>query len=109
MNRSSPQPSPDDLDRAFSQFFRAQMPTRWPAPPVPVDATPVARTAGPWRTRLTLGASVAALLVLGFAVSYGPGVANSPKGDGFDKTGTANGGGIHKHMKDDVPPMEMNP
>ena len=110
MNSPS-QPSPDDLDRAFSQFFRAQMPARWPAPPIPVDAqpSPASKATGPWRTRLTLGASVAALLALGFAVSYGPGVTAPPKGNGFDKTGQASGDGIHKHMKDDVPPMEMMP
>jgi hypothetical protein len=113
MTRTTP-PSPDDLDRAFSQYFRAQVPARWPAPPVPADvaASPaVARGgAGSWRVRATLGASVAALLALGFAVSYGPSVGNSnkPTGDGLDKTGTANGDKFKKLMQD-PPPMDMLP
>jgi hypothetical protein len=108
MNRSSPQPSPDDLDRAFSQYFRAQMPARWPAPPVPADAATVARTAGPWRTRLTLGASVAALLALGFAVSYGPALGHpKPQNHGIGSGDTADGDKMKKLMQD--PPMQMMP
>lgn len=107
MNRSSPPPSPDDLDRAFSQFFRAQMPAKWPAAPIPADAAP-ARAAGSWRVRLTLGASVAALLALGFAVSYGPAIGKPSKpGNGFDETGVADGDKLKKHLQD--PPMEMMP
>lgn len=100
-------PSPDDLDRAFSQYFRAQMPAKWPSAPIPAEVSP-ARTAGPWRTRLTLGASVAALFAIGFAVSYGPSIGqpNQP-GNGFDKTGTADGEKMKKLMQD--PPMEMMP
>lgn len=109
MTRPSPPPSPDDIDRAFSQFFRAQLPARFPDPPIPAEAAPVAR-GGWWKSRLTLGASVAALLAIGFGVSYGPGVSGQPKpkGSGYDQTGTANGKEILKHMpKDDVPPMDM--
>ncbi len=107
MNQHSPQPSPDDLDRAFSQYFRAQVPAKWPAPPIPADAAP-ARTAGPWRVRATLGASVAALLAIGFAVSYGPAIGKPGKpGSGFDETGVADGDKLKKHMQD--PPMEMMP
>ena len=101
-------PTPDDIDRAFSQYFRAQVPARWPAPPVPVDV-PQARAAGPWRARLTLGGSIAALLAVGLAVSYGPSVGqpNQP-GRGFDKTGTANGEKMLERMAD-IPPMGMMP
>ena len=35
MNRASP--TPDDLDRVFSQYFKAQLPARWPAAPIPVE------------------------------------------------------------------------
>lgn len=107
-------PSPDDLDRALSQYFRAQVPARWPAAPVPADVAPspavVRGGAGLWRVRATLGASVAALLALGFAVSYGPsvGTPNKPTGDGFDKTGEANGEKFKKLMQD-PPPMDMRP
>lgn len=110
MTRSSPQPSPDDIDRAFTQFFRAQLPARFPEPPIPATAPASVARGGWWRSRLTLGASVAALLVIGFGVSYGPTVGDQPKpqGNGFDKTGTANGEGLKKHMdKNEVPPMDM--
>lgn len=111
MTRSSSQSSPDDIDRAFSQYFRAQLPTRFPEPPIPADATPAPTARGGWwRSRLTLGASVAALLALGFAVSYGPTVGDQPKpkGNGYDQTGTANGNIIKKHMDmNEVPPMDM--
>ena len=106
MNAHSPQPSPDDLDRAFSQFFRAQVPAKWPAPPIPADAAP-ARTAGAWRGRLTLGASVAALLAIGFAVSYGPTIGQPNKAGGFDQEPKASGDRLQKLMQD--PPMEVMP
>ncbi len=107
MNAHSPQPSPDDLDRAFSQFFRAQVPAKWPAAPIPADAAP-ARAAGSWRVRLTLAASVAAMLAFGLAVSYGPTVGQPTKPNGgFDQPPEANGGKLNKLLKD--PPMEMMP
>jgi len=112
MTRSSPQPSPDDIDRAFSQFFRAQLPARFPEAPIPADAPAPTARGGWWRSRLTLGASVAALLAIGFGVSYGPGVGGQPKpqgGSGFDPNGVVSDGKvIQNHMpKDNVPPMDM--
>lgn len=109
MNPASP--TPDDLDQVFSRYFKAQLPSRWPVAPIPVHAAPAvpaART-GSWRTRLTLGASVAALLAVGFGLSYGPGtVPAQPKGGVVDtNAATANGDKIEKHMpKDDVKPMD---
>lgn len=108
MNRSSP-PTPDDLDRVFSQYFKAQMPARWPAPPIPVHTAPAVPPArgGSWRTRLTLAGSIAALLVLGFAVSYGPANApTQPRNGEYIGGSTADGKKLDKHMpKDDVQPM----
>jgi hypothetical protein len=107
-----PQPTPDDLDRAFSQFFRAQMPARWPAPPIPAQgAVPAPVRGGAWRNRLTLAASVAAVLALGFAVTYGPSVGppTKPNGNGIDpSTVVGDGKGLKKHM-DDTPPMKLMP
>jgi hypothetical protein len=113
MTFPSPQPTPDDLDRAFSQYFRAQLPARWPRPPrppIPAATPAVTREAGSWRPRFTLGASVAALLALGLAVSYGPSVGQPTKRDssGFDKTGVADGDKLKKLMAD-PPPMDMTP
>ncbi|MCU0703101.1 MAG: hypothetical protein MUF18_03825 [Fimbriiglobus sp.] len=112
MTRSSPQPNPDDLDRAFSQYFRTQLPGRFPAAPIPTDtAPPPAPHGGPWRTRLTLAASVAAVLALGLAVSYGPGANRriTPDGGGFDPNAVVGDGkGLQKHLPD-APPMGMVP
>jgi hypothetical protein len=118
MNRASPPPTPDDLDRVFSRYFKAQMPSKWPAAPIPVHtaATVPATRGGSWRTRLTLAASVAALLVIGFGVSYGPGsTPNQPKGNGeYLQSGTAgprpDGKGLGNHIpKDDVQPTTKQP
>lgn len=110
MTLPPPQPTPDDVDRAFSQFFRAQMPARWPAPPIPVQAAETAPVrGGAWRNRLTLVASVAAVLALGFAVTYGPAVGQptTPGSNGIDKNGVVGDGtGFKKHMDPD-PPMKL--
>ncbi len=61
---------PDDLDGLLRAFYRKQMPSRWPAPPLPPPA-PTVPFRGPnprhqalFRSRLALAASVA-LLMLG--------------------------------------------
>ena len=105
MNRTSQHP-PDPMtpaDAAFSRYFRAQLPTQWPAAPIPAYAAPkLPARSGSWRTRLTLGASVAALLVFGFAFSYGPGTSQPENKNGdMLKTGTADGNKLKEKMKDD--------
>ena len=69
----TPNHPPDDVDRWLTNFFHAQLPN--PFPPAPQVA--VAEPARPRRAtadhgRLTLAASVAALLGLGVTLSYGP-------------------------------------
>ena len=64
-------PEPDALDRAFSTFFKAQVPANWPAVPRYPQAVPserqVVRGAGESsRARLTLAASIAVFFGLGF-------------------------------------------
>jgi hypothetical protein len=62
-----PVPPGDDLDGLLRAFYRKEMPTRWPAPPVPpAHRLPFRRPTprGLLRSRLALVASVA-LLVLG--------------------------------------------
>lgn len=117
MNRSPSPANPDELDRVFSRYFQAQLPDRWPAPPIPVEVAP-ARAAnshavpGSARTRLTLAASVAALLALGFVVSYGPVTStNDGRTDTLLNRSTADGSkGLGAHMpKDDLPPMKLMP
>lgn len=78
MNRTSP-PQTDavPLDRVLTDYFRAELPQSWPAPPHPAGVRTHA-SGGRWRNLFTLAASVAALLVFGFALSYGP-TAGGPK------------------------------
>jgi hypothetical protein len=57
-------PGADDLDQLLRRHFRTEMPHPWPAPSrltLPFRATkPLSRQ---WRSRFTLAASVAALLI----------------------------------------------
>lgn len=108
MNRASP--TPDDLDKVFSQYFKAQLPAKWPEAPIPVHTAPtIPARAGSWRARLTLAASVAALLAIGFGVSYGTsGGTGQPNGGAIDTSKTFAGprpGGLNEHMPKDVDPM----
>ena len=99
----SPLP-PDDLDRAFAGFFKAELPDPFPGfvPPVAEPSslraarTP-ARSAGT-AGRLTLAASVAALLAVGLWLSSGPRPdiaaqkpVKAPNGSGLLDGATANG------------------
>jgi hypothetical protein len=70
--------SPDDLDRHLSAYFRAQVPAQWPVAPVPVQARTTPRFGAAWKTRLTLAASVAGLLGLGWVLTSGN-LGTSPK------------------------------
>src|SRR5205823_3480617 len=62
--------SGDDLDRLLSDFYRAELPNPWPAPPLADDQTKllplsVRKAARSWsalRSRFALAASVALLL-----------------------------------------------
>lgn len=72
----TPNPHPPDaLDRAFGDFFQAQMPHPWPAAPATPAARPATRPAvpdGSARARWTLAASVALLVGGGWLLSGGP-------------------------------------
>lgn len=105
MNRSLPNHEP--IDRLLSDFYRSQMPATWPAPPVVAEvrtATP-RTTASQWQTRLTLAASVAALLGLGIVMSGGSSNSRSKNADeGLLRNGTAGPGGLNKHINPDRQP-----
>lgn len=96
----TPNRSPNDVDRLFTDFFQSELPK--PFPPGPAvglaePARPRARAAD--HGRLTLAASVAALLGLGVFLSYGPSGDPTPTGGpGLLEKGTANGKELHKHM-----------
>lgn len=63
---------PDDLDRAFADFFEAQMPRSWPSAPSVAPAGPARPAADPSRrARWTLAASVALVLGAGWFLSSG--------------------------------------
>ena len=103
MNRNTLSPShPDELDRLFSAYFKAQVPANWPlAPSAKAEASSHVATVqhADQRGRVTLAASVACLLGLGLALSYGPthpGPAN-PSGE-LLKSGSADGKELQKHM-----------
>jgi len=68
----------DDLDRAFAAYFKKQVPSTWPALHYePVASPSTLRTpstqpsTGSMRSRVTLAASVAALVGLGLYISSG--------------------------------------
>lgn len=97
MTRNFP---PDDVDRWLTDFFRAELPN--PFPPAPAVAEPARPRRAAEHGRLTLAASVAALLGLGAYLSYGPMADPAPTGGaGLVEKGTANGTGteLDKAMK----------
>lgn len=66
---------PDALDRAFADFFRAELPQPWPAAPATPAARPAARPVvpdGSTRARWTLAASVALLVGSCWLLAGGP-------------------------------------
>ena len=92
--------SPDDLDRHLSAYFRAQVPTQWPAAPIPVQARSAKSISSAWKTRLTLAASVAGLLGLGWVLSSGT-MGSSPKPNEAEpllQKSSASGANLLKHL-----------
>lgn len=57
----STQDEPVDVDRLLHGFFQSELPRQWPAPPKAAPA--IVRPSLPWRSRGTLAASVAVLLI----------------------------------------------
>lgn len=98
----NPGPDAADVDRLFTAFFQSKLPTPFPPAPVVGDvepARPRARTAD--HGRLTLAASVAALLGLGVFLSYGPNTDPAPTGGAglLEKSiGGDKNSPLHKHM-----------
>lgn len=102
---------PDDLDRHYADFFKAQVPPVWPTAPAAVALVgrgAPQRESHPGRT--TLAASFAGLLGLGLALSYGPTfqTPETPNG-GLLKTSNASGVGIQKHMAPEDQPKLPTP
>ena len=100
-------PNNDDLDRQLSAFFKAQVPKHWPQ--APTGHAEVANRSTPrhqqHQGRVTLAASVACLLGLGLALSYGPTFQRpTPAGGGLLHGSDADGKGLHKHMAPDQQP-----
>jgi hypothetical protein len=92
--------SPDELDRHLSAYFLAQVPSQWPAAPMPVQSRATRRFGSAWKTRLTLAASVAGLLGLGWVLSSGN-VGTSPKPNESEpllQKASANGENLLKKM-----------
>jgi hypothetical protein len=95
MNKTSYEPNAVPLDRLLTDYFQAQMPGEWPAAPHPPAAVASRPHAGhdQWTHRLTLAASVAALLGFGYLLSYGTTDAGprTPADQGLLNGSTANG------------------
>jgi|SRR5262245_9367640 len=101
MNRNEPltdmrTASPDGLDRLLSSFFQSEMPSSWPAAPVPdVTARPMPASRLPGRDRTVTGPRVAlavsvALLLGGCWLLSGRTTDSpvpTPIGVGIDKGG----------------------
>lgn len=102
---SSPD-APDAIDRAFSDYFKGQLPNTWPAcrATAPVEAAkPIPDRDTTWASRATLVASVALLLGVGvyFSGNVGPVGTTPPTPGGSLLPGaTANG----KELLNSVPP-----
>jgi hypothetical protein len=107
MNRTSPEPNVAlPLDRLLTDYFQAQMPREWPAAPYPPAVVAAARpTSGPWAHRLTLAASVAALLGFGYLLSYGTTDAGPrhPADHGLLKGSTADGSQLKNRLNQTDP------
>lgn len=99
----TPNRPPNDADGWFTEFFQAKLPKPFPPAPAVGDlaepARPRARATD--HGRLTLAASVAALLGLGVFLSYGPNGDPAPTGGaGLLEKSTAGdkNSPLHKHM-----------
>lgn len=93
---------PDDLDRLFSAYFKKELPSQWPACPVArSQPSGLVRSGSTSRSRLTLAASVAALLGLGLYASSGsrPQFSDpSPTGPGMFKDSKASDPNLKNRM-----------
>ena len=92
--------SPDDLDRLFGTYLKAQLPKHWPGAPVQAQPAPIAAADPSSRSRLTLAVSAAALLGLGLYLSAGPRQPAGPNAvtprDSLLSGSTAEGGKMFK-------------
>lgn len=100
MNRNTlPTDDLAEMDRKFSTFFKAQLPQQWPQAPA-MMAEVSHRPASQFdKGRVTLAASVACLLGLGLALSYGPTFqSNAAPNGGLLQNSNADGKGLQKHI-----------
>ena len=105
MNRKT-LPHTDELDRKFSAFFKAQLPQKWPQAPVAKAEVAQNRTVSQFdKGRMTLAVSIACLLGLGLALSYGPTFRAAPDpSEGLLQGSNADGKNLHNHMNPDNKP-----
>jgi hypothetical protein len=73
--------APDELDRMLKDYFQSELPSPWPAPPVPTSPRPAVafRANGLGHSRLVLAASIATLLLGGWLLT---GKLSGPVGPG---------------------------
>lgn len=93
-----PNNPPADVDRWLTAYFQAELPKPFPAVTATV-AEPIRPRRAASQGRLTLAASVAALLGLGVSLSYGPTAIPAPDaGSGLLNDATADGKKLLKHL-----------
>jgi len=91
-------PEEREADRALQHYFQTARPSVWP--PAPTAAQPAGHANRTGLARLTLAASLAGLLALGWMLSYGPsadGTAPSPAGPSLTKA-SADGANLQKRL-----------
>lgn len=96
---TEPRP-PDELDRLFGTYLKAQLPQPWPTAPVPTESASPGYADSAGRSRLTLALSLALLFGFGFFLAAGPRPAARPIGielrDNLLPGSTAEGGKLFK-------------
>ena len=101
MNRNTlPTNELAEMDQKFSAFFKAQLPQQWPQAPVAMADVAQYRPASQFdKGRVTLAVSVACLLGLGMALSYGPTFpGNAAPNGNLLQNSNADGKNLQKHM-----------
>jgi len=94
-----PHNPPADVDHWLTTYFQAQLPKSFPADPLAAVAEPARPRRAAGHARLTLAASVAALLGLGVSLSYGPTAVPTPgAGSGLLNDATADGKKLLEHL-----------
>lgn len=105
MNTRIPNRPDDHVDRLYADYFRAQLPARWPNPPTPWadPARPATAASGDpaSKSRWALAASVA--LLIGTCWYLSGHISDGKRKPGFDPEGGAANSKLLKEFGKDKP------